>query len=50
MGLDLPSPSGAAGFVTGSSINGMEAWATHGGVMLKDLETRNAADAEGGTD
>ncbi|CVM59080.1 Uncharacterised protein [Streptococcus pneumoniae] len=46
----FPSPSGAAGFVTGSSINGMEAWTTHGGVMLKDLETRNAADAEGGTD
>lgn len=43
------SPSGAAGFVTGSSVNGMEAWTTPGGVMLKDLEARSAADVVAGT-
>lgn len=44
------SPSGAAGFVTGSSANGMEAWTTLGGVMLKDLEARSAADVVAGSE
>ncbi|MFJ3311533.1 DUF4357 domain-containing protein [Micrococcus endophyticus] len=44
------SPSGAAGFVTGSSVNGMEAWTTLGGVMLKDLEARSAADVVAGSE
>lgn len=41
------SPSGAAGFVTGSSVNGMDAWETRSGVKLKDVEARSAVDMAG---
>lgn len=42
--ISLKSPNQAAGFVTGTSINALEAWKTSDGRTLKELEICEAGD------